>query len=476
MPRKRFSISPPTAWSGSLSHSRDSLFSRRYESALQSFVTNECTSPDGQEAPAVLPSPDRTRTVGMRTRGSAARTRSLLYYLLDEAAPPPASPEAWRMLAAEAEAQELDATTFGVVSARGDAPPTEVLQRLALAAALNGVRNAQRRAELRTILDAFAAARIDSIVLKGMHLAHGVYPDAAMRVMADMDLLVREASLPDAALVMRELGYRPDREESVERTVATAHHLPAFRRDDASPVEIHWTISRPPAPFDVGIDGLWERSRIARLGEVEARVLSDEDLLRHLCVHLSYNHAWVLREQREVPLRAIVDIAMHLHRSAPSLDCAALAERANRDGSARFVYCALAVVGRLAGLSLAHLLPQLDRRAGDDAIVATVCELLSARETGGVAESVTHVASLRGASRARAAWRAVFPTRETMRCRFALASESEVSAAHYLRRLAGFIVDGRWVGAFTARGRTNADQRRRRAVIKAWKRTAAGRG
>ncbi|HEX8849068.1 MAG TPA: nucleotidyltransferase family protein [Gemmatimonadaceae bacterium] len=412
----------------------------------------------------------------MRTRGSAARTRSLLHYLLDEAASPPASTEGWRMLAAEAEAQELDATAFGVLSARGDEPPAEVLQRLALATALNGVRNAQRRAELRAILDAFAAAGIDSIVLKGMHLAHRVYPDPSMRVMADMDLLVRKASLPVAARVMRELGYRADREEALEHTIATAHHLPAFRREDASPVEIHWTISRPPAPFDVGIDGLWERSRSARLGDVEAHVLSDEDLLRHLCVHLSYNHSWVLREQREVPLRAIVDIAMHLRQSAPSLDCAALAERANRDGSGRFIYCALAVVERLAGVPLAHLLPLLDRRAGDDAIVAMACELVSARETGGVAESVTHVASLRGASRARAAWRAVFPTREMMRGRFGLATASEVRPAHYLRRLAGFIVEGRWLGAFTARGRTNAEQRRRRAIIKAWKRTAARRG
>ena len=411
----------------------------------------------------------------MGTRGSAARTRALLHYLLDETARPPASRAAWGVLAAEAEAQEVDATTFAVVSARGHEPPADVLQRLALATALNGVRNAQRRAELRVILDAFAAARIDSIVLKGMHLAHRVYADPSMRVMADIDLLVREESLPDAAGVMRDLGYRADREEPLARTIATAHHLPAFRREDASPVEIHWTISRPPAPFDVGIDGLWERSRPATLGEVEARVLSDEDLLRHLCVHLAYNHAWVLRQQREVPLRAIVDIAMHLHRSTHSLDCAALAERANRDGSARFMYCALSVVERLAGVEASDLLRQLDREPGDDEIVRMACELVSARETGGVVESVTHVASLSGASRARAAWRAAFPTREMMRRRFSLASDADVRPTHYLRRLAGFLVDARWLAAFTARGRVNAAQRRRRAIIKAWKRTAAGR-
>ncbi|NUO62568.1 MAG: nucleotidyltransferase family protein [Gemmatimonadaceae bacterium] len=411
----------------------------------------------------------------MDTPDPVALTHILLGYLSRADAPPPPTLAAWDALADEAEAQEVDAAMYVVATRRGEVLPHHLEQRLALAAALNGVRNARRRVELRAILEAFGAAGVDAIVLKGMHLAHLVYPDPSMRLMSDIDILVREASLARAADVMRALGYRQDREETLERTLAAAHHLPAFRREEASPVEIHWTISRPPSPFDVDLAGLWERSRAAMIGDVPARVLCDADLIQHLCLHLAYNHAWVLREQREAPLRALLDLVVSLERLAPEIDWKQSIERANRLGTGRFVYCALAVVGRMAERPLDDVLAGLARETGDDAIVEAACALVSGRETGVMHESLARVAAMPRTSRARGALGALFPSRESMRRRYGLAGAADVTPWHYLRRLAGFVAGGRWLAAFTVRGRGDVEQLRRRTTIKSWKRRTLGR-
>ena len=53
-------------------------------------------------------------------------------------------------------------------------------------------------------------SRIRAIPLKGLHLAHRLYPAPGLRDMGDLDLLVRDVFEADAAL--RALGYAPERD------------------------------------------------------------------------------------------------------------------------------------------------------------------------------------------------------------------------------------------------------------------------
>src|SRR5204863_6393847 len=52
--------------------------------------------------------------------------------------------------------------------------------------------------------------QVDVLPLKGLHLAHRVYPSPSLRDMGDLDLLVRRGALPDADAALRRLGYVPD--------------------------------------------------------------------------------------------------------------------------------------------------------------------------------------------------------------------------------------------------------------------------
>ena len=120
------------------------------------------------------------------------------------------------------------------------------------------------------------------IALKGAHLAEMVYSDPALRIMTDLDILVREMDVSRAASLLMQIGYAP-----WDKTVADPadHHLPPLVKSGTVPVEIHWGLHRIRVPGRADIVGLWERAVPAKLGSGKALVLSVEDLLLHLSLH-----------------------------------------------------------------------------------------------------------------------------------------------------------------------------------------------
>ena len=122
------------------------------------------------------------------------------------------------------------------------------------------------------------------IALKGAHLAEMVYSDPALRIMTDLDILVREMDVSRAASLLMQIGYAP-----WDKTVADPadHHLPPLVKSGTVPVEIHWGLHRIRVPGRADIVGLWERAVPAKLGSGKALVLSVEDLLLHLSLHAS---------------------------------------------------------------------------------------------------------------------------------------------------------------------------------------------
>ena len=83
------------------------------------------------------------------------------------------------------------------------------------------------------------------IALKGAHLAEGVYSDPALRILTDLDILVRETDVSRAASLLMQIGYAP-----WDKTVADPadHHLPPLVKSGTLPVEIHWDLHRVRVP------------------------------------------------------------------------------------------------------------------------------------------------------------------------------------------------------------------------------------
>ena len=128
---------------------------------------------------------------------------------------------------------------------------------------------------LRSTLAEFHRRDVPVISLKGPWLAQRLYGDAALRLYADLDLLVRRADFARSEEVLSGLGFSP-----------------AARRDDYArtwsrgpiTLELHDDVENPLA-FDFGIDGAWERAQVAEFEGVSAWLFAPSDELRFLCLH-----------------------------------------------------------------------------------------------------------------------------------------------------------------------------------------------
>ncbi len=173
----------------------------------------------------------------------------------------------------------------------------------------NALRNLRIFAETSRILSVFNSMSVRVMGLKGIHLAGFVYGDVSLRTMADIDLLVRKEDLERASECLRGLGYSA----SAEAEPWTHHHLPAFVKDGAATVEVHWTIP-PTHAFAIDVDAIWERSREQKIGEGRLLIPSLEDTICMLSIHTIYHH------KMRSGLRPLVDVGEIARRAGDGMD------------------------------------------------------------------------------------------------------------------------------------------------------------
>lgn len=193
-----------------------------------------------------------------------------------------------------------------------------------------------------TILKRMAGDGIPVIALKGLALARNVYGDIALRPMCDLDLMVREEDLVRAGRLLLALGYRQEC-AAWESLLKAHHHLPPFANTHGVMIELHWDIVPPNSPIRVDVEGLWERSQLIKLEDTEARVLSPEDLLLHLCIHACFHLPTGL------DLVPLCDIAGLVRSSEVKIDWQLLVERATRWGGRKCAYLMLLLAQELLG-------------------------------------------------------------------------------------------------------------------------------
>jgi hypothetical protein len=121
-------------------------------------------------------------------------------------------------------------------------------------------------------------AGMEAIPLKGLYLAHHLYPSPGLRDMGDLDLLIRRAALRDADAGLRRLGYVPDFEpEQVDGGTLNAVE---YWRDGSMPVHLHWHVSNASLPhfmYRIDVDEIWR--------DAQGGVLAPHHLLVTLCEH-----------------------------------------------------------------------------------------------------------------------------------------------------------------------------------------------
>ena len=118
---------------------------------------------------------------------------------------------------------------------------------------------------LLDIAEAFRAAGIEFVVLKGMALAHSIYPKPEMRTMSDIDLLVGTKEACYAQGMFEGIGFvSPGNPQKLMRVARSHHHLPLLRRYQEGlevNVEIHHDALSRDVPFSITMENRVESFR-----------------------------------------------------------------------------------------------------------------------------------------------------------------------------------------------------------------------
>jgi hypothetical protein len=208
---------------------------------------------------------------------------------------------------------------------------------------------ADRRREI--LCEAVGALRDDGIavmLLKGIAYAGTLYPDAALRPMSDIDVLVPAARYRDAIVVLGRLGYwhagTPDQ-------LSGPNHGYTLKRKDGS-IDVHRHISHA-GRTSIDLDAMWRDARPTSIAAA-ARAAPAHEYLIHV--------AHMARHELAVPAINLVDAALlreAAHRGS-TCDLERLANRWRVGRGHRAVLGLLRELGSGTASSNAPILPDVD--------------------------------------------------------------------------------------------------------------------
>jgi hypothetical protein len=148
--------------------------------------------------------------------------------------------------------------------------------------------------------------------------------------MSDVDILVEKDRLKDSVAVLSKLGYVSLYGD--EPFYREHHHIQPYKKKDSfAVIEVHHNIVSEPLISLIDTDCLWEDTQNLELGGINTLVLSAENLLLHLCMHLS-THTFISG------MRILVDISESLTHYKDSLDWDLFVKRSNEFGVGSSVY------------------------------------------------------------------------------------------------------------------------------------------
>jgi hypothetical protein len=167
--------------------------------------------------------------------------------------------------------------------------PAKVLGHLRARRRLTAARNLRMISELRSIQAALANQDIPILALKGIALAVSAYPDASLRPMNDMDLLIQRQDLDTATQILNQQGYRcPAR----FRGYSFEGEIKLEKPGTPVLLEMHTQIEITAPASAEHPDRIWERSVEIATPHLTIRIPSEQDFLFHLCTHAARRHCF----------------------------------------------------------------------------------------------------------------------------------------------------------------------------------------
>jgi hypothetical protein len=181
--------------------------------------------------------------------------------------------------------------------------------------------------ELSKILQVLKDASVPVVVLKGAHLAEIVYGYFGLRSMSDVDLLVKKKDLSRAQKRLMDAGYSPS-----SRQIN---------------LDLQWNIESSADYLSIDMEKVWERARPDIIAGVEVQVLCPEDLILHICLHLSFQHLFQL-----AGVRSLCDIRESIEHYNNNIKWFQVCSRASEWGVRNSVYLTLLLAREMMGANV----------------------------------------------------------------------------------------------------------------------------
>lgn len=250
------------------------------------------------------------------------------------------NPDQWEALMLEAESQAISPILYSLLvelekTSNLDFPSKERLHQSYI---ITAVRNTLILHNTQELLSNLRDAEIAVAALKGIYLLETVYTDIGTRAMNDIDILIKKKDLAECINILEGLGYKPTTYFSLDDANIDTKHVPPMQRESGAMVEVHWTLLEEDEPFTIDADALWERTLPATIANIDALSLGIEDLILHLCLHLTYQH------YLNLGLRGLLDIAMVIHKFQSQIDWKKLVEIAKAWGAEKVTALTLKLV------------------------------------------------------------------------------------------------------------------------------------
>jgi hypothetical protein len=221
--------------------------------------------------------------------------------------------------------------------------------------------NTERNRRMLLLLDELVSALrehgIATLVSKGLPLAQAYYGDLGLRVLYDLDLVIKAEEIEQAFAVLRGLGYKPffprrgnepgrplwrPRKYSWDAERVFDPDRPAMVELHTRPWEPHWHGLR----IESGLD-LWRGERVVEVAGIPLPVPGEEQLLVHLAVHYACNVI-----ECSARLMHLLDIVLLLRQCGSGLDWNAVLKTINENRLEPFCFLAFDLASRAGGCSL----------------------------------------------------------------------------------------------------------------------------
>jgi hypothetical protein len=259
-----------------------------------------------------------------------------------------AGPLDWpRFLRVARRHQVIGLADEGLTYARSDVPPQIVEEIDTLAAALIR-KNLAMAVEALRLQRLFNQANLPVLFVKGSALSVLAFDNLGLRAGQDIDVLVPNDRLWEAAMLISRAGYRrydppPDTSDRQLRLILPLRKDLGFvHKSTGVQIELHWRLFLN--PHAMAEDSIMEASRVVPLTKFEGlRTLGEEDLFAYLCMHGTLH--WWYR------LKWLADVNALL-AGASENSIARLVRAAEVRGAGRAAAQALLLCRRLLGTPL----------------------------------------------------------------------------------------------------------------------------